>query len=213
MTMTLGELIELLRNAPSAEVLDERREDIINRIPRLREFVGYNQNSRYHQYDLWIHTLHVAAGLPRGLDDGMLYLGALLHDIGKPACRCRGKDPKDPYMHYYGHPQEGRRIVEEEILPKLEQEGEVLPEEDRERLLFYVEHHDDQMSRKRSVLRKHWKEWGEENFRKLMLLEIADANAHITSESIIAERLELCGDILRWLDSGEYGDIEPGGLE
>ena len=34
----------------------------------------------------------------------MLYLAALLHDIGKPDCPCRGTKPEDTNMRYYGHP-------------------------------------------------------------------------------------------------------------
>ncbi|MCR4726454.1 MAG: CCA tRNA nucleotidyltransferase [Clostridia bacterium] len=53
-------------------------------LPELTEGIGVTQNSKYHKYDVYYHTLHtVAAAPPR------LRLAALLHDIGKPLCACR----------------------------------------------------------------------------------------------------------------------------
>lgn len=46
-------------------------------------------------------------GLQSSAEDGndMVYLAALLHDIGKPEAQFRGKREGDPDMHYYGHPE------------------------------------------------------------------------------------------------------------
>ena len=53
-------------------------------LPELTEGIGVTQNSKYHKYDVYYHTLHtVAAAPPR------LRLAALLHDIGKPLCARR----------------------------------------------------------------------------------------------------------------------------
>lgn len=50
-------------------------------LPELLEGIGVVQNSKYHMYDVYYHTLHtVEAAPPR------LRLAALLHDIGKPLC-------------------------------------------------------------------------------------------------------------------------------
>lgn len=56
--------------------------------------------------------------LPRGLEDDMLYLAALFHDIGKPDSQCRGSRKDDVTMHYYGHPKKSREIVDSIIIPK-----------------------------------------------------------------------------------------------
>ena len=42
------------------------------------------QHNPYHQYDVWEHTLHVLENAPH---DIILRWAALLHDVGKPACR------------------------------------------------------------------------------------------------------------------------------
>ena len=95
------------------------------------------------QYELWTHSLYVWEYLPKDTGDDMLYLAALLHDIGKPESRVRGKDPEDKNMHYYGHPETGMKIVRDRVIPGLLAGGADISGADRERLLFYCEHHDD----------------------------------------------------------------------
>ena len=99
--MTLEDVIILLKSAESVDSIIERTEEILELFPVLKRAVGYNQNNRAHQYDLYEHSLHTVINLPRGIDDDMLYLAALLHDVGKPACRII--DYKDGKLncHYY----------------------------------------------------------------------------------------------------------------
>lgn len=53
-------------------------------LPELTEGIGVTQNSKYHKYDVYYHTLHTVAAAPPHLR-----LAALLHDIGKPLCARR----------------------------------------------------------------------------------------------------------------------------
>ena len=50
-------------------------------LPELIEGIGVKQNSLYHAYDVYYHTLHTVAAAP-----AHLRLAALLHDIAKPLC-------------------------------------------------------------------------------------------------------------------------------
>ena len=43
----------------------------------------YNQENSYHQYDLWLHSVRTVLEIPKSATDDMLYLAALLHDIGR----------------------------------------------------------------------------------------------------------------------------------
>ncbi len=75
-------------------------------IPELAEGIGVHQNSIYHKYDVYEHTLHtVEAAAPE------IRLAALLHDIAKPLV-----------LHKYGnmhqHSAEGA-ILCEEIMNRL----------------------------------------------------------------------------------------------
>lgn len=176
-TMKWNELIKLLKTAKNAEDIDKYREEIIELIPTLKIMVGFDQKNHAHQYDLWVHSLHVVANLPRDLEDDMLYLAALFHDIGKPDCQCKPTKPNDTSMHYYGH-------------PKLS----CINATDAKRLLYYVEYHDDRVSRKLKHVNRHMKIASFEEFQKLMLLQVADAKAHIILP-IIQERIDICSDL------------------
>lgn len=62
---------------------------------------------------------------------------------------------------------------------------------DVKRLLYYVAYHDDRVSRKLKHIKRHMKLANYEEVKHLMLLQIADAKAHIQIP-IIAERVEIC---------------------
>ena len=194
------ELIQLLKTAEDVQKIDKCREEIAQWIPQVRTMFEYDQQNAAHQFDLWMHCVHTVVGIPRNLEDGMLYLAALLHDIGKPDCQVRGKRPDDTDMHYYGHPMRSKEIVETEVIPFLLEKGAVLTEEDRQRLIYYVEHHDDRMSLRLKHVREHLNiPVSFETFQKLMLLEVSDALAHVQIP-IVAERVQICSAL-----AGEEG--------
>lgn len=189
--MRLEELYWVLKTAGSPEELDERREEIAELIPAVRTMFGYDQKNSAHQYDLWMHSLHVVCNLPRGMENDMVYLAALLHDIGKPEAQCCGRREGDQDMHYYGHPEKSMEIVRDIVIPELDRQGYVIPVFDVRELLYYVNYHDDHVSVKLKHVRRHTKMVSFEMFQNLMLLQAADAKAHIQLP-VIAERVEIC---------------------
>jgi len=198
--LTFDELIVLLRNSESAKEIDACRKEIAQVIPSVRSMFDYDQQNYAHCYDLWMHCVHTVILLPRNLEDGMLYLAALLHDIGKPDCRVVGTREGDTNMHYYGHPKRSMEIVRDEVIPHLLNSGINLSEDDRRRLLYYVEWHDDRMSLRMHHLREHLRiPVSIEEFQKLMLLQVADAKAHVMIP-IVERRVEICEKL-----AGEYG--------
>jgi poly(A) polymerase len=77
----LDKLLVVDHPAAGLRLLSDSR--VLNFIlPELALQVGYDQNSKYHEYTLWEHTLRVVSGVPADLD---LRWAALLHDIAKPA--------------------------------------------------------------------------------------------------------------------------------
>ena len=189
--MKLSELLELLKTANSVEEIDEHREAMALLIPKVRIMFDYDQQNHAHQYDLWNHCLHTVMNLPRNLEDGVLYLAALLHDIGKPDSQCKGTRENDTNMHYYGHQKKSMEIVRDEVIPYLLEMGEQLLFSDIKRLIYYVEYHDDRVSVKLKHVRRHINMVEFEDFQKLMLLQVADAKAHIMLP-IIEERISIC---------------------
>lgn len=189
--MKLFDLIKLLKSANRVEEIDVHRDDIALLIPKVRIMFDFNQQNHAHQYDLWNHCLYTVINLPRNLEDGMLYLAALLHDIGKPDSQCKGTREDDINMHYYGHPKRSMEIVRDEVIPYLLNMGEELLFSDIKRLIYYVEYHDDRVSVKLKHVRRHINMVEFEEFQKLMLLQVADAKAHVMLP-IIEERISIC---------------------
>ena len=199
--MRLPELLELLKSADTVQQIDERKEEIAQIIPKTRIMFGYDQKNSAHPYDLWMHSLYTVTGLPKDIDDGMVYLAALLHDIGKPDCRTAGKREGDTNMHYYGHPQRSMEIVRDEVIPELIERGEVISPDERRRLIYYVEYHDDRISLRPKHLLRHLRMGASmDEFKKLMKLQVSDARAHVLIP-VVVQRIEICE---AW--DGEYGE-------
>ena len=193
-------LIPLLKTAADIESLEAQRDAILFYLPQLAGMIGFDQRNHAHRYDLWNHCLHTVLNLPRSMDDDMLYLAELLHDVGKPECQCRGKREDDPDMHYYGHPKRSMEIVRDSVIPTLAERGVQLTAGEQQRLLYYVEYHDDRVSLRPKHLYRHLRMVSLDEFKNLMQLQIADAKAHIMLP-VIEERIRICST---W--AGEYAD-------
>lgn len=199
--MTLRELILLLRSAINTSEINKYRDEIVNLIPETKIMVNFNQQNYAHQYDLWEHSLHTVVGLPKDIEDDMVYLAALVHDIGKPECQVYGERDGKVNMHYYGHPTRSMEIARDKIIPSLLEKGEKVTEDEQRRFLYYVEYHDDRVSLRMKHLRMHIKlgaSLGE--FQTLMKLQVADAKAHVLIP-IVQQRIEVCEKL-----SGEYAE-------
>ena len=67
-------------------------------IPELSLQNNYDQNSSYHSFDLWTHTLKTVEGVDSDIN---LRWAALLHDVAKPFVRSENK--KTGYSNYVKH--------------------------------------------------------------------------------------------------------------
>ena len=101
---------------------------------------GYSQNNPHHCYDLLEHTIKTAEAIDcRGLTETEtqeLLIAALFHDIGKPVVAFG----KNGHTVFYNHAVKSREIAEQEL------SKHNLGECSLERILFYIEHHDDFIS-------------------------------------------------------------------
>lgn len=77
-------------------------------LPELAIQVGYDQNSKYHEYPLWIHTLRVVEGVPADLE---LRWAALLHDVAKPFVA--RVNEKTGFTNYVKHDMLGARMADD----------------------------------------------------------------------------------------------------
>lgn len=77
-------------------------------IPELTIQLGFNQNSVYHDFNLWRHTTNVVSNVPpQNLE---LRWAALLHDVAKPFVQT--KDDKKGVSHYFNHQVLGADLAE-----------------------------------------------------------------------------------------------------
>lgn len=80
-------------------------------IPSLVPLHGFDQQSQYHVFDIYEHTVRVVEGIEYytgGLASERLRWAALLHDMGKPLCFFVDEQGQG---HFYGHPHEGAVIA------------------------------------------------------------------------------------------------------
>ena len=196
--MTLQQLIQLLKQAERPEQIETYRTQITQLIPEVSIMFEYDQNNSYHQYDLWTHTLMTVCDLPNDLDD-VVYLAALLHDIGKVESRCRGKRENDRQSHYYGHPQVSARIVKQQIIPRLLQSDRTMDDQMVHDLVWLVEHHDDALPSECSRVKRIREKIGGRLFQMWMELQIADARAHVILPKVL-NRIVICEKWLAYTD-------------
>lgn len=198
--MDITDLIKILREAVTAGDIDKHRDGIIELIPKVKIMLDFNQQNQAHQYDLWEHCLQTVVGLPKDIEDDMVYLAAMLHDIGKPDCQIYDTKDGKVNMHYYGHPKRSTEIVRDEIIPMLLAKGIALSDDEMRRLIYYVEYHDDRMSLRMKHMRQHLNMGASlREFQNLMKLQVADAKAHVMIP-IVQQRIEICEQL-----AGEYG--------
>jgi len=120
------------------------------------------QHNPYHQYDVWEHTLHVLENAPH---DIILRWAALLHDVGKPACRFTGADGID---HFYGHAEKSAEMSRQ-ILRLLHADHTRIHD-----VCTLVAHHDMPLSDSPRFMRRLLAKLGETQVRRLLALKRAD---------------------------------------
>jgi len=190
--MTWEEVISLLKESKTADEINSHRFEIAEWIPDIIKMFNFDQRNNHHQYDLWLHCVHTVLGIDKSIDDDMLYLAALLHDIGKIYSQTGPKNSEDVNYHYYGHPERSAEIVRD-IVWSLGSEGIDFSKDDMERLFYYVKYHDDRISLREKHLKRHLKMVDVETFKNLMELQIADAKAHVMFP-INQQRIDTCSE-------------------
>lgn len=105
--MNYDELLKILLFKNVYEQIKEHEKEIFELIPELKVCKGFNQNNKWHIYDVYEHTLHVVSGVD---NDKCLRLAALFHDIGKPLTYTEDENKKG---HFYNHWNESVRIFKQ----------------------------------------------------------------------------------------------------
>lgn len=135
--------------------------------PEIGACVGFNQQNKYHVYDVWTH---ITVALDNAdTDDLYVRLALLLHDIAKPRCFTLGEDG---YGHFYGHPPVCAALADD-MLRRLKFDNDT-----REKVVQLIEYHDANVVPSEKHVRRWLNKIGEEQFRRLLSIKIADGSAH-----------------------------------
>lgn len=101
------ELVKLLGGKGVEKILSEYKDVIFGIIPELRAEDGFPQNTPYHIYDVWTHTIKVVGAIR---NEPAFRVAALLHDIAKPECL---RVDEKGIAHFKTHEYYGAKKAEE----------------------------------------------------------------------------------------------------
>ena len=165
------ELCLILQGQNVLNVLEEFKEVFTFIIPELEPTIDFKQHNKWHLYDVYTHTTHV---VNNAMDDYIVRVAALLHDIGKPNTFTMDEAGNG---HFYGHPLESYHISKK-ILKRLR-----FSLKDTYDILYLILNHDDVPRSKKSIKRLLSKspECSVDTFLKLINLQLADRKDHVNS--------------------------------
>ena len=141
-------------------------------IPELAVCHGFDQKSKYHDKDVFEHTMEVLENIPYTEDAGRdpeLAMAALFHDLGKPECFVIGRSGAG---HMKGHPLVSRLICER-VLTELR-----FPKQFILNVCLLVRLHDTYVDTDRIAVHKFMSEYPDDIIEKLQILQRADILAH-----------------------------------
>ncbi len=141
-------------------------------LPELSALIGCQQNTPYHCYDVFHHTL---AALDAAPQEETLRLCMFFHDFGKPACR---RVDANGVAHFKGHAIVSARLTEQ-ILRRMR-----YPNKTVRRVTHLVEIHDTKAPLDRVQARKLLARLGEEDYRALIEIKRADCRAKAQPHAI-----------------------------
>ena len=181
------ELSKTLLGKGVERVLLNHKSVIFEVIPELKLCDGFSQNTKFHAYDVYEHTVKSVA---LSTCDKAVRWALLLHDIEKPSCY--SVDSKG-VGHFYGHqPKSAKTAVG--ILKRLKADNKLIKLCND---LIYL--HDTKTEISRGEIKKLLNEYGVETLRKLALVKVGDGLSHAEEFAVIREKLAL--DFLSEIDS------------
>lgn len=156
------ELCQLLLGERAGAVLRRYSDVLCQFWSDLEPLVTLDQNTPWHCWGGWEHTVRAVEASPADL---ILRLTMLLHDIGKPGCKSIDEKGID---HFYGHPAAGAKLADQ-MLRALKFDNRT-----RERVVTLVEYHDVQIPCLERSVRRWLGRLGPEAFFQLLEVKRAD---------------------------------------
>lgn len=157
------ELLKLICGKGAHRILTEFAQVLFVVLPELEPMYKNPQDSKYHIYDVYEHSLHVMDNVSTV---PLMRFSALLHDCGKPQVKVYSDDGQ---AHFNGHQKVSAEIAAK-IIERLK-----LPNKFRDEALFIIANHDRwELYERADKMKKYLAEFGEK--RVFELLEIMRAD-------------------------------------
>ena len=191
------ELIKLLTGKTPARILCAYPDVLSVVIPEIIPCVGFDQNSIYHNMDVWTHT---AYAVERSVCTGRVRLALLLHDIEKPS----HYSEENGSGHFHGHDTAGAETAER-IMQRLKLDKKTIRD-----VSALVRYHEIAPGKEGAVkkYRKLYGMLGRELFCDLFEVATGDNMAKSEYAHTRLERLApLRDEILAYADGGGCTDI------
>lgn len=158
-------------------------------LPEVEAMKGVPQSPDYHpEGDVFVHTIRILEHLDSlGRCTETLAYGALLHDVGKPACLAA----EGERITFYGHPEKGAEMAVE-ILSRLKRSRSV-----SERVAYLVRSHLRYVQAPKmrlSTLKRFLREEGVEELLELCRLDALSSNGDLTYYRFCKETLSEYGE-------------------
>ncbi len=196
----------LLSDRPEILILMEKQGILPQILPEISALWGVAQNTVYHVFDVFHHTMAVINATPK---TPALRLAALLHDTGKPAKKTTDEKGID---HFRGHDEISLQIAEK-TLTRLRLDNKTIGTVCR-----LVQHHDLRMAATKKSVRKAMSRVGADLFFDLLSLMEADAKGQ--NPRLLHQRLEhyaavqaIAREILAQQDALSVADLAVGGRD
>lgn len=153
-------------------------------LPELHQCVGFEQNTKYHCYDVFEHTLHALELCEE--DDLLTRLGILLHDIGKPLCYTEDEQGG----HFKGHAPVGVEITRA-VLWRLRFDNETI-----RRMELLVEWHDIPLSAEKKRVKRLMQKLSDADILRLLEIKRCDRLAHAPDFRELPPELDLIPTVI-----------------
>lgn len=153
-------------------------------LPELGRCVGFEQNTKYHCFDVFEHTLHALSLCEN--DDLITRLGVLLHDIGKPLCYTEDEQGG----HFKGHAPVGVEITRE-VLSRLRFDNETI-----HRMELLVEWHDNPLSAEKKRVKRLMQRMTDTDILRLLEIKRCDRLAHAPDYQELSPDLALIPSVI-----------------
>ena len=180
------EMSKFIVSNDSAKYIDEYYLLFSELIDELKDMDGFEQNNRYHVYDVKDHTLKVLDSVEKRTE--VTCLAALFHDLGKPASYFL--DAKG-VGHFHGHALVSAALAETYLT------NFNFPKKEVNKIVKLIHYHDYPID-DRIQVKKLLGKVGEDLIEDMLVLKRADIMGQNPSEEYIC-RLDRFEEIEKWV--------------